>query len=278
MGVWILNKVDHYFILFQTIRIDVLDQNDPPTAIVIPSGAKIFEHSDTGTLICSLSAVDEDINQDHYFIIESQTPESALKIHNSTLLVIGETDVNFESTNHVSVTLKVRDIGATQSGLYVETLSLNVEDVSEPPTGIHLSAYSIMENPIIGMQVAEVIVEDPDLLDQVFYCFIGYDGTNNFQLYHQQDSIWIQVGYQVGSFDYEKNQFLNISLWCRDSDPQHFASGTFTIQLQDVNDPPTGLVFLDADERTATTNASQPTAPDIIGKPRILSVIHIICI
>ncbi|XP_072043285.1 uncharacterized protein [Amphiura filiformis] len=250
--------------LTKTIRINVLDGNDAPTSIIMATTAKIFEHSPPSTPICTLTAIDEDINQEHYFMIETQTPEGALQIFNGTELLVGNTDIDFETWNTVSVTLTVRDIGATQSGMYVETFTLDVEDVNEPPTGIRLSASTIVENPDFGTDIALVIVEDPDTFEQTFYCYLVYEGTNNFQLMQQDDGIHLKVGHETSSFNYEQAKSVEVSMWCRDSDPQ-FVQATFTIQIQDANDPPTGLVFLDAEERTATTNASQPVGPDMIG-------------
>ncbi len=211
-----------------------------------------------------MTAIDEDINQQHHFTIESQIPEGALQIVNGSQLLVGNTDIDFETSSTVSVTLKVRDIGTEKSALHVETFTLDVEDVNEQPTGIRLSASTIVENPTAEMDIAEVIVEDPDMFDQTFYCYLVYQGTNSFQLNNQDNGIYLQVGLDANEFDYEQADTITVTIWCRDADPQ-FVEETFVLQIQDANDPPRGLVFMDAEEGIATTNASQPEETNMIG-------------
>ena len=252
-----------------------MDGNDPPTGIIIPTTAKIYEHSSPNTPICTLTAFDEDPGQEHTFLIESQTPEGALYVFNGTELMVGDIDIDYELTDKVSVTITVQDIGASQPAIFVDTFVLDVVDINEPPTGIRLSSYTVVENAEIGAQVGQILVDDPDKFDQTFYCYLGYDGTNNFQLDSQTGEIWLVVGYDQHNFNYEKLRYLTVTIWCRDSNPDYFVREILTIEIEDANDPPTGLIFLDAADSTATANASQPVDPGVFGNVITLQTVTI---
>jgi subtilisin-like proprotein convertase family protein/subtilisin family serine protease len=159
----------------RAFQVQVLDANEAPRNLVL-SQASLAENSGNLSFIGDLSASDPDTNDQLTFsIVSGGDPGSPQQfaITGSQLLAIGS--FNFERDSTASVRVKVTD----QRGLSMERdFVISIIDVPEAPSGIQLSATSIVENIPVGSLVGKLSTLDEDSGDTFVYRFVGSNASS----------------------------------------------------------------------------------------------------
>ncbi|XP_038054823.1 protocadherin Fat 4-like [Patiria miniata] len=255
----------------KSVTVMVLDDNEPPTGIVMSSTRTLSAGLSSGTVIATLDAVDEDIGQQHEFSIQTQTPGGALQITGGNKLAV---DTGTLHDHSVEVTIRVQDVGVSIPLLHVQTFTIPVQGVNLPPTGIQLTGSSILEGSAIGTIVGTIQVQDPSNSDQRFYCVLLDDAGGRFDLASVGNEIQLQVAFSEG-LDFETATKHSINVSCRDSLPVNTVEQTFVIDVLDGPERPTGIVFTNAAAGDTTTNVNPPDLGNLQGQVITLATVTV---
>lgn len=230
----------------------MIDENDPPTAIMFPSDATVPENGALDTVVGELSALDEDIGQTHVFTIQSQNPIGSLQVANGNqLLVANGNIIDFETLQYVKVTILVTDRG-TPPESYIQTLDIAVLDKNEAPTMVTLDNHEVGENSPEGARVANIEIEDPDTFQQSFFCHLLEDSRGRFRIFRQHLTQQNQlVVSRTHLLNFEETRQHTIKIQCMD-DGGMSIEHQFQIDVQNKNDPPSAILFFDGKNHNLT--------------------------
>ncbi|XP_013417101.1 protocadherin Fat 4 [Lingula anatina] len=237
----------------KAITVTVVDQNDPPTQILMADGTCIIESAAINSVVTTLRTVDEDVEQLHTYTIQDQNPPGALAIHNRNKLVVADASkIDYEKYHSVEVTIVTQDNGLPLALSYTQTLTIPVLDANESPTRISLDNYTVAENSPPGTLVANIHVEDPDTFHQVFYCTLMQDAIGRFQIQFvplvEQNLLVVADG---SLLNYEQSDTHLIEIMCKDCGGLNVSS-SFSVQVLDINDAPLKVIFVDSKGDTMT--------------------------
>ena len=221
----------------KTIRIDVGDVNESPTAITL-SHYTVTENSPVGTVIGSLLVTDPDANQTHKCqLLDSGNGRMAIENREKIELTVGGAGVNYEDTASVNVSVRCWDQGdlATEQDFHIVIININ-----EAPTEVKLSNNKVNENLNADTVVGLLTTVDPDntnVQQQTFaYSLVSHANSSPF-------AIKGNTVVTKRRLDYENVPQWNIIVRVQDSGtPVKYSTHSFTILVQDVNDAPDSIV------------------------------------
>lgn len=158
----------------QPVLIEVIDQNEAPTAILLSTNL-LRETSSIGSRVASLQAEDPDRDNNHTFSLISGPGDSDnnfVEITNNQLKLLSAVD--FEQQN----TLAIRARATDQDGLFFDqALILTIEDINESPTDIQLSQTDFNATLPIRSSIGSFSTVDPDQDDRFTYSLIRGEGA-----------------------------------------------------------------------------------------------------
>ena len=201
-----------------------------------------------GSLVGEMTSLDEDSHQMHTYVIQAQTPSGVFVLGNTDKLYVADnTALNYELHRHVNITVTTTDNGVHSRLSKVETLSIPIVDVNEPPYDIQLFPASVKENSPIGTVVGLITVLDPDVASssQWFHCYLRNDAVGRFGVRINVTKVELYLTGNGLAINYEKHTSHNITLQCSDSGGLS-CEREFVIHVLDANDPPSNVIFSDS--------------------------------
>ena len=226
----------------KNVTLSLTDVNEPP---VIAAGTfSIQENSPNGALIGSVVATDPDAGSNGVirFSISSGGPTSVFLVDpiNGSLTVRASSSLDFETKSTWDIPITVTDQG-TPALSSQRTVTVNLTDVNEAPSSIRFSnVVSVAESVSnsVTTTVATIQIVDDKL------------GTNVLTLSGpDSDSFSIVSGQlrfkSTTRLDFETKPTFSVTVNVDDPSvgltPD--VSVPFVLQITDVNEPPTGLLF-----------------------------------
>jgi hypothetical protein len=223
--------------------------NAAPTDIDL-SGNSLVENVE-GAVIGRLTAIDPDTIDTHSF----EVSDNRFEIVNGQLKLKDGISIDFESEPNLDVTVVAADSAGNK---IQETFTLSVGNVNEAQTGLSLDNSSVAENAA-GAIIGALTVSDPDAGDE--QSFSVSDGR--FEVVN--DQLRLKSGV---SLDHEQGSSISVTVTATDAG-NHQYSETFTVNVSDVNEAPTGIQLsnLGVNENAAgaiigTLTTSDPDAGD----------------
>ena len=143
-------------------------------------------------------------------------------------------------TNYASLTFSVRDSNRTYDAT-PNTLTVHITAVNDVPTDLNLSANSVAENATTGTVVGTITGADPDAGDTKSYSLTDTAG-GRFAINASTGVITVADG---SLLNYEAATSHSLTVQVTDSGGQSYTE-TFTINLTNVNEGPTGDESTDA--------------------------------
>lgn len=143
--------------LSRSFSIDVLNVNDPPTEVLA------IDENAVGAVVANLTVIDPDEGDQHTLAVS----DSRFEVVDSVLKLKAGTALNHEQESQVMVEVTATDNGQPTQHR-VESFTITVNDVNEPPTGISFSSVIALEN-VEGFVVGNVTVVDEDADSQQAY-------------------------------------------------------------------------------------------------------------
>lgn len=212
------------------LLINVNDVNEAPTNMLL-SNNTIPENSSPTTLVGQLSGEDPDFNTTYTFTLT----ENAYNNNNFTLIenkLYSAVTFNYEEVTEQIVEIKVED----EEGLsYTKTFDIEIININDPPTALLLNGQAIDENLPGGELIGTLSVEDEDADDQHTFELADLSYADRFEIVDNQL-------FSVIPFNYELQAWDIVPIIVHDNgEPDLTYENIFFIQINDVNEMPTGI-------------------------------------
>ncbi|MCK5830881.1 MAG: cadherin repeat domain-containing protein, partial [Methylococcales bacterium] len=201
--------------------------NEAPGDILV-SDNNVDENSIPGTVVATLSAIDEDGRDTHTF---SMLENDNFEIDGSEIKVKAGVDLNFESDESHDVEVTVTD---SEGNTYTRTVSIAVNNLNEDPTDIALSASSVDENSAAGTVVVNLVSTDEDAGETFTYAI-----ANNDNFIIEGNQIKVKSG---ADLDFESNESHDVVITVTDSAGNTF-SKTVSLAINNLNEKPTDITL-----------------------------------
>ncbi|SNS93446.1 Por secretion system C-terminal sorting domain-containing protein [Ekhidna lutea] len=193
------------------------------------SNTSINENESAGSNVGSFSTSGEDLSGSFTYALVSGLDDddnTAFSISDDQLLTGASFD--FESQSNYSIRVMVDDgTGNTDE----KTFSISVNDVSEAPTDLLLSANSIVENNSIGDVIGTLSTTDEDAGESFTYNFVSGTGDTD-------NASFDIVGNELQAaeaFDFETQNSYSVRIETNDGNGGTF-SKSFTISITNENE------------------------------------------
>ncbi len=238
------------------LTVNITNLNEAPTNIAL-SSSTINENIPANSLVGQLSTTDPDAGNTFVYSLVSgtgATDNAAFTIVGNELRIVASP--NFEAKQTYSIRIRSTD----QNGLSFEkVLGVSVTDLNDAPTDITLSSNSINENVPANSVVGSFSTVDPDATDSFTYQLVsGTGSTDNgsFTIVNNQ----LQINF---SPDYEIKTSYSIRVRSLDKGGLPVEK-VFTININNLNDPPTNLAPTDLSLSSSSVNENVP-ASTVVG-------------
>ncbi|MDH5193972.1 MAG: DUF4347 domain-containing protein [Nitrospira sp.] len=206
--------------------------NHAPTDLAL-SANTVAENAATGTVVGTVSGTDPDAGDTKtYSLTDTAGGRFAINSATGQLTVADGSLLNYESAASHTVTVRVTDSGGQS---YDETFTINLSNVNEGPTDLSLSANTVAENAATGTVVGTVSGTDPDAGDTKTYSLTDTAG-GRFAINASTGQLTVADG---SLLNYESAASHTVTVRVTDSGGQSYDE-TFTINLSNVNEGPTG--------------------------------------
>ena len=222
--------------LEQNFIINVVDQNDVPTDIILQPSS-IIENNAPGMIVGSLITTDEDPSDLHSYTLVSgagDTGNSKFSIDGSD--VVANESLNFELQPSYSIRVRSND-GA--GGAIEKVLIVQVINQNEIATDILLSNTTISENRPANTQVGTLSTLDPDNTDTFVYSLIP-SGSNSD---HTAFTIVGNSLRTTRSLDFESQAVYNLIIQSVDAGGLSITK-PFAINVSNVEEAPIDLTLI----------------------------------
>lgn len=207
----------------QNFTIALTNTNDAPTNIAISTGS-VNENSAIGTVIGTLSAVDDDAGDAHTYTILSD-PDNKFSLVGNTLKVNGLLNTELKAAH--DVTIRVSDGTAT----YTKVLSIGVADVNETPV-YPSQTFSLAENTTNGTAVGTAAAVDEDGGSLTYSITSGNTG-NVFAINSSTGAVTVADNSTL-NFETATSYTLSVSA----TDGTYTGNGFVTVNVTNVNEAP----------------------------------------
>ncbi|XP_052767838.1 protocadherin Fat 4-like [Mya arenaria] len=262
------------------LTLSVVDKNDPPSGILLngrPDTVFSIAENMMDQVVSKLSAVDEDESDQHTFVVE-QGPPGLFTVLGDTLKTTATARLNYERTQFYKLHIRCTDSGNPPMFALFD-VTINVTDINEIPTATSLTNDKVEENSVAGTLVGELVTEDPDneLEPRQNFTYTLPDDSNG-RFYLSGNKLLVKEAVQwCGAvrctLNHELQSSLQVSVITMDTGtPKKTRTDKFTIQVLDVNDPPThiklNLDLVKENEPTSTVIGNF-SAEDEDGKDKV---------
>ncbi|MGE4433979.1 MAG: cadherin domain-containing protein [Bacteroidales bacterium] len=195
-----------------------------PRAILL-SPSSVAENKPVGTLIGSFTAIDDDAYDVHTFrLVDGHAHNHWFRLVGNSLYT--DTVFNYEQDSMYVVLVEVVDSKGYALSQFVE---VSVTNVTEQPTALQLSRYTIAENMPVGSEIGQLSTVDPDGDDTFTYRLVSGEGdVDNDAFLLVGDRLLTAV-----ALDYEQQNRYFVRIETRDANGLTF-SRSFTIVVSNV--------------------------------------------
>lgn len=232
---------------FKQFKIEVVDDNEAPTAIRLTGSHSVLENAVAGSVVGQFMVSDPDnanfpSHQTHRceFDVSKPSDEHYFVITTGLVLKVkGAQQINYEEIKNLTFTVTCTDSGHPPLSISRDFFIL-VQDVNESPVNLTLSATAVDENSALGTVVGVLSSDDLD------------GPSNNYHTYSIVAPV--SIPFIIGGGDHEKRLLVN-GLLDHEANPTLvvviratdkgglFTQKTFKITVDDVNDPPTNITL-----------------------------------
>ena len=242
-----------------TFTITVTDVNEPPTDIIL-SNSTIVEDAEVGSVVGTLSVVDEEDAPEASLVYtlvngEGSADNGDFDIDGNQLVTNVAFDITEEETR--SVRIQVTDTGGETFAKAFTITVTDEEEPNQPPTDITLSNNTVAESAAVGTTVGALPTTDPEDGPDATFTYALVDGAgsaNNDQFTIANNSNELRTAV---AFDVETNETRSVRIRTTDSGGLSLEK-SFEITIEATpNQPPTDITLSNS---TIAEDASAGTA------------------
>ncbi len=230
----------------QSFSIAVTNVNEAPS--ISAQSRAVNENAANGTSVgAPIAATDSDAGTTLSYSITAGNTGGAFSFSGNQLQVANSAALDFETTPTFSLTVQVSDGTLTNSA----TVTVNLNDVAEGPTGIGLSPQSLPENQSINTAVGNLSTTGPG--GGYAYSLVSGAGSAD-------NGSFAIVGSQLRTaavFNFEGQNNYDIRIRSTDNaNASLFTEQTFTITVTNVNEAPGAVTDANGATNTVAENAA----------------------
>ena len=223
--------------------------NESPTDLDLSDTS--VDENDAGAVVATLTTSDADSNDTAtYSIVED--PSGFFEVVGNELRLRDGVSLDHEAQDAYEIVLQVED---SAGNVYTETVTIDVNDVNEGPSGVSLSNTTIDENDA-GAVVGTVSAVDPDDGDSLTYTV----SDDRFEIVGNELRLKDGV-----SLDHETAETIDVTVTATDQGGLE-SSQAFTINVDDVNEGPSGVSLsnttIDENDAGAVVGTVSAVDPD----------------
>ncbi|MFO0011572.1 MAG: cadherin domain-containing protein [Planctomycetota bacterium] len=201
----------------------------------------IPENPVTNTIVGALSATDPDPGQTLTYRFIGPTGPFSIDAITGEIRFTNTSSWNYETVPPIVVTAEVTD-SMPIPGKRSKTITLVPVDVNEAPT-ISAAAFSINENSPNGTVVGTIIASDPDsgISGEIRY---SLGTTTPASVFAIDPMTGVIIVNNASALDFESRSSIVVPVIATDrGSPALSATRSITVQIRDVNEPPTNMTF-----------------------------------
>jgi hypothetical protein len=217
----------------QAFVITVTDVNEAPTAVQLSHNA-VAENQTSGTLVGTLSSVDEDTTDTHTYALVAGAGDT----DNTAFSIVGDalnTAASFDYETQASYSVRVRTTDAANNTAE-ETFTIVVANLNDTPMAVLLSPTAIAENATTGTTVGTLSATDQDTTDTHTFTLVAGAGDTDNALF----SISGDALQTAAMFDNEAQSSYTVRVRATDVGAAQVEQA-FVITILNVNDAPTAI-------------------------------------
>ena len=218
------------------VDISVSNVNEAPLKISL-STEEVLENKKGGAALADISTTDPDVGNTHtYTLADGEGAKDNVFFTVDRDVLKSKPDLVFDDTKKNSYSIRIKS--EDQDGLTVErSFTLKVLDAGTPPTGVFLSADSILEGSPVGTVIGRLQTKDTDLGDTHTYELLsGKEDNANFKI----DTTGTLHSKAV--FVYQKRGVYSIYVRTTDSKGNSFESA-ISVRVLSKGASPTGVTL-----------------------------------
>ena len=225
------------------LSVQIVDVNEVPSSITL-STSTIPENSDaaSGLAIGDLQTTDEDFGDTHSYEVTGGLDENKFRLGgvNGTTLILTDLLIDYENQATYQVQITATDSGGA---MIQETITINVDDANDAPSGINPTNFFITENQgsDTGVVLGNLTTIDQDTNDAFTYSIIGGIDADSFQIGGLLNN---QLIITEANIDFEAKDSYSVVIRSTDASFAHYDS-TITVSVVDQNESPIELTPLD---------------------------------
>lgn len=214
------------------VVVEIINVNEAPTKIKI-SETQLDEGIAPGSIIGRLSTDDQDHGESHNYELVGglgSNDNEIFQIRGNDLIILHEPNYDIQSIYNLRIQ------STDQGGASIEQqLQLEVKDINETPTAIHLSEQTIQENSHKGSLVGLLSTSDEDDGDTHSYRLGPYNELDNSKYEIAGNRLLVHT-----PADFEEKQIHSISITSTDQAGKAHQE-VFEINIEDENESPIAI-------------------------------------
>jgi len=227
-----------------------------------PQSFAVDENSAAGTVVGVVTATGPAAqNGVTYSITDGNTAGAfAIDAQSGQITVATPGVLDFEATPTFVLIVQA----AVGQAMATAKITINLNDLNEPPT-IADQTFTIAENALVATSPGTVAASDPDAGDSLTYSITAGNADGAFAINSATGTLWVM---NTAALDAETSPTFTLTIQVTDSGGLT-DSGTITVNLDDLNEPPTianQTFTIDEDPTNGTlvgtVQASDPDAGD----------------
>jgi gliding motility-associated-like protein len=210
------------------VIINLTNINEAPSAA--DAVLSMNENSPNGTIVHTLTAIDADAGTVLNYSITGGNTNAAFSINSTSgqITVNNSAALNYEMTPSYSLTLRVTDGSLFDDAVVI----VNLANVNETPSAVD-GTVSLNENSANGTPVQTVLASDPDAGTILIFSITGGNTGTAFSINSTSGQITVNNAV-VLNFEMISSFILTV----RVSDGSLFDDATVTVNITNVNEPP----------------------------------------
>lgn len=205
-----------------TMTIVLKDANEPPH--ITTDTVTVAENSESGSVVDTLEAVDEDGDDEKLVFELVGTSEYVEVDSNGVITVKKDADIDYEEVQYTTITVKVTDAGGVSE---TKEITVKIDDVNEPPS-VSDQSFSVKEDVDVGTEVGKVKASDPDTKNPE-YGTLTYKNLTETDKFEVLSDGTIKL---IDNLDYEKDSVYTLKVEVTDGTYTDVA--TVTIKVGNV--------------------------------------------
>lgn len=235
------------------VTIQILDANefDP---VLADQSLRVQENAPNGSVVGSVTATDGDSSQTVTYAITAGNASQAFAINSTTgqITVANSSALDFEGQQQFVLTVTATDNGNPQRSDSAN-VTITLDDQNESAPIVNNQSFEINENVSSGTSVGFVLARDLDQSQTLTYVITSGNTAGAFAINSSSGELTVA---NASAIDFETHPRFRLTVQVTDSgNPPRSSSGIMTIDVLDLNEPPTAIL-LDNNTVTARVNGA----------------------